>query len=225
MRRMSLALAAAAALAMLGCVITTRHTIDAHITVDIRHIEKQADDVLDFIEGKTDTPPAVTAPPAHSRLRDMLQLLSPMRTAWAQELKATSPKVTELAASMKKRFPEIEALKKGGCLGESNRGYVELRPCDKLNDAAARNEAQKLVAAENADRKALYREIADLNQGQNVSVGLVERVYAQKRLERARPGEVFQLPPEGKDFEAFRSSATGKKLGDAAKPDAWVEIP
>ena len=35
----------------LGCVIRTEHRIDAHITLDIRHID-QAENVLDYVEGR-----------------------------------------------------------------------------------------------------------------------------------------------------------------------------
>ncbi|MBI4558441.1 MAG: YdbL family protein [Candidatus Hydrogenedentes bacterium] len=210
---------------VLGCVITTRHTIDAHIVVDIRHIEEQAEDVLDYIEGKTDGPPAAGAPAKgkSSLLERGLEFVTPIRTAYAAELKATSPRLTELAKSMKERFPKLEALEAKGCLGEDNRGYVDLRPCEGL-EGEAKNDAQKLVAAENADRKAFYKEIAEQNTDQNVTLTVVERIYAQKRLERAKPGDIFQLPPTGEDFDKFKTSALGKKLGAECQPDAWVTI-
>ncbi|MBI5095440.1 MAG: DUF1318 domain-containing protein [Candidatus Hydrogenedentes bacterium] len=207
-------LAAVAVLMTLGCVITTKHTIDAHITVDIRHIEKQADNILDYVEGKTNTLPGAESEakdkkPEKARgtsmLRDVIEWMNPIRTAYAAELKQSSP-----------------AVKDSGCAGESNRGVLELRPCDKLTDAAKKNEAQQLIAAENADRKALYKEVAELNRDQNVTVSAVERVFAQKRLERAQPGQVFQLPEPGDDFDAFKKSDVGKKLGAECKPGAWV---
>lgn len=224
-------LAAVAVLMTLGCVITTKHTIDAHITVDIRHIEKQADNILDYVEGKTNTLPGAESEakdkkPEKARgtsmLRDVIEWMNPIRTAYAAELKQSSPAVAEIAKRLKERNPKIDALKDSGCAGESNRGVLELRPCDKLTDAAKKNEAQQLIAAENADRKALYKEVAELNRDQNVTVSAVERVFAQKRLERAQPGQVFQLPEPGDDFDAFKKSDVGKKLGAECKPGAWV---
>jgi hypothetical protein len=56
-----------------GCIIRTHHTIDAHITVDIRRVEQQVDNVLDFVTGETDTLPAVTPEPvgAQSHARSL----------------------------------------------------------------------------------------------------------------------------------------------------------
>ena len=57
-----------------------------------------------------------------------------------------------------------------------------------------------------------------------MTVAFVERTYARKRLERAKPGEIFQLPEDEEDFKAFKESETGKKLGDECKPGAWIKI-
>lgn len=220
---------AAAMLAVaLGCVIRTEHKIDAHITLDIRHVAEQAESVLDFVEGKTDALPGMEEmPEPESRLHRVLNALNPIQTAYAAELKVTtSPLVVEIANSMRARNSKIEAVKKQGCLGETNRGYVELRDCDGIKDAEQRNEAQKLVADENKDRKALYAEMARLNKDiDGVNVGKVESVFAMQRLERAKSGEIFQLPPAGNDFNKFKSSATGQKLGGNCVAGAWVTIP
>ena len=215
----------------LGCLIRTEHTIDAHITVDIRHIAEQAEGVLDFVEGKSDQLPGLEGAPADeptSWFRNVLNAIAPVRVAYAaeQELKKTSsPLVREIAVGMRERYEAIEALKEKNCFGENNRGYLELRPCEAMEDAEAKNEAQKLLALENKGRKALYNEIARLNKDDGVSVSTVERIYAVERLNRAESGEIFQLPPPGAAFEDFKKSAKGKALGDKCKPNAWVTIP
>lgn len=215
-----------AALVLAGCVVRTEHTITAHITVDIRHIEQQADDVLDFIEGKSDTlPTAAAAPAPTSYLENFLRLIDPVPTAHAEETYSLSPLATQIAKRMQDRNGDVAAMKGTGCLGENNRGYLELRDCDGLKDADARNKAQQLMAEENKDRKALYNEIARSNKDSNVTVSAVEAVYAQKRLVRGRSGEAYQLPAAGADFDEFKASAAGKSLGDAAKPGTWVTLP
>ncbi len=228
MKRIGLALATTVTLIALGCVITTKHQIDAHIVLDIRHIQEQADDVLDYVEGKSDTLPTTTEPTSFNASPGMLQqalyAMLPVRVAYAAELKESSPKVKELADKMRDRQPKIEALKKQGAIGEDNRGYVALRESDAIADADKKNEAQQLVGAENADRKALYREIANDNADQNVTLTTVERIFAQRRLMRGSAGEIFQLPPAGEDFDKFKASATGKKLGDDCAPGAWVKL-
>jgi len=214
--------------AALGCVIRTEHKIDAHITLDIRHVAEQAEDLLNFVEGKTDALPGMEdAPEPESSLHRVLNALNPIQPVYAAELTVTtSPLIQEIATKMRARNPQIEAMKKQGCLGETNRGYVELRDCDAIKDAEQKNEAQKLVAEENKDRKALYAEMARLNKDiEGVNVAKVESIFAMQRLERAKSGEIFQLPAAGADFDNFKASANGKKLGDKCVAGAWATMP
>ncbi len=230
MKKSGLAFLAAVVLVALGCTITTRHTIEAHITVDIRHIEQQADDVLDYIEGKTEALPGLESAAGaegQSWLHRVIEPFAPMRTVCAAEttLKDSSALVNQIASRMRERNVALEALKALGCVGENNRGYAELRPSDTLTDPEKINEAQRVVAEETKDRKALYKEIVRLNSDVGADVSTVEQIYADKRLERAKSGEIFQLPPAGERLEAFKRTGLGKKLGDACVADAWVKIP
>ncbi len=209
-----------------GCVVRTEHTINAHITVDIRHIEQQADDVLDFIEGKTEElPVAEEEPKPTSQFQNFLRLLDPMPMASAAELNTLSPLAEDIAKRMQARNGDVAVFKGTGCFGENNRGYLELRECADLSDTDKRNKAQQLLAEENKDRKALYNEIARINKEANVSVSAVEAVYAQKRLMRGKSGDAHQLPPAGADLDEFKASAKGKSLGDKCQPAAWVTLP
>ncbi len=211
----------------IGCVIRTQHTIDAHIRVDIRHIQEQADAVLDYIEGRTESIPldGDAAGDVSWRQR-FLEVIHPVPEARASEsLQETSPEVNRLAQRMRERHPELQALKNDGCAGEDNRGYAALRDCGALDTQEARQAAQELIDAENEDRQALYEEIARLNAERNVPRSQVERIFAQRRLERASSGEIFQLPPSGQAFDRFRNSARGQRLGDQCVPNAWVRIP
>ncbi len=220
MKRASLCVAASIAI-FTGCVVIPK-TFDANINVTIRQIQQQADGILDAIGVP---PPSAAAPKKTSLLRSTIDLLDPMPVAYAADVKDDSPRIKQLVASMKTRYPEVDAAKKSGAVGENNRGLLELVKPEKIADAEKKNAVQRTVAAENDDRKALYQEVARLNSDQNLTVSAVERVYAQKRLERAQPGELFQLPPAGPDLTAFASSPAGKKLGAAATAGAWVTIP
>lgn len=226
MKRVSVTGLAAMVAIFAGCVVIP-NTFDANINVTIRHIQEQADQLLDYVSGKSDAlPPIGAAEPEkqNSLMERVIDVLDPVQTAYAAELNETSPRVQQIANSMKARFNDIEAAKKTGAVGENNRGFLELTKPDAITDSAQRNTIQQTIAAENNDRKALYQEIARLNSDQNLTVGAVERVYAQKRLERAKRGESFQLPPAGADFDAFAASAAGKALGGEATPGAWVTI-
>jgi uncharacterized protein YdbL (DUF1318 family) len=229
MKNVVVALAVLGIMAAFGCVLRTEHKIEAHVVVDIRQVSEQADNVLDFIEGKSDTlleeeSAGEQAPGNTSWLRNTLDSFSPVRVAYADELKSVSEKVTEIAKRLRERFDKIERLRKQRCAGENNRGYVELRACEALDDAEARKAAGRLLEEENADRKALYEEIVKLNEDANVQLSQVERIYAQSRLERAQAGELFQLPPVGMHFDEFKQSEQGRKLGNECVPNAWVTI-
>jgi uncharacterized protein YdbL (DUF1318 family) len=211
----------------LGCSIVPKK-FEAHITIDIRqHIEQQAASTLDFIEGKTDKLQGAEKPAEKDKtswLEHVERVFSPISTAYAAELKSASPEVTRIAEELRKRNGAVQDLKGKRIVGESSRGYLEIRPSDQLKDPNERNEAQRTVAAENKDRKALYEEIAKLNKEQKVSVSTVESIYAIERLKRAKPGEIFQLPGEGPDFNAFKASPAGQNLGSECVPGAWVTI-
>ncbi len=212
----------------LGCVIRTEQQINAHITLDIRHIEDQAESVLDFVEGKTDTLSGEgETPEPVSRRESLLHALYPIQTAYAETLKVTtSPLIVEIATKMRERNKEIEVLKRLQCLGESNRGLVQLRECEATRAPEKHNAAQKIVAEENKDRTALYNEIARLNKEvPEVNVTKVQSIYAMERLRRGRPGELFQLPAAGPDYDVAKTLPVGQKLGDACKPGAWITIP
>lgn len=225
-RLISLGVAAGIVL-VLGCVNIPRK-FEARITVDIRHhVEQQATSTLDYIEGKTETikPEPVSMAPAPSLFEDILSALAPVNVAYAQELKMTSPTVTQIATKMRDRFNEVQRIKSAAYAGENNRGYLEIRNTDKITSPDERNEVQRIIAAENKDRKELYEEVARINRDQNVTVAMVEAVYAMQRLRRARTGEIFQLPPQGADYEAFKKTEIAGKVGSQASPGAWVTIP
>lgn len=225
MRRFSNGATLAAVVIILGC-ITIPDTFTANITVTIRHIEEQAGQILDYVEGKTDTLPGleeVETEPT-SFLQRTLQFLSPIQIAYAQELKDSSPRVTQIAKQMKGRYPEVVAIKATGAVGESNRGLLQLERPERITDPEEINRTQRIVAAENQDRKALYLEIARLNRDQDLDVGRVEKVYALERLTRAKKGQYIQLPAVGADFDTFKASALGRRLGAKCIPGAWVTI-
>jgi len=227
MRRIVLAFLAVVAVVALGCVNIPKK-LEAHIVIDIRHqITDQANSVLDYVEGKTDAledEAGESAPPGEgASLRRLYEFVAPVRPVYAAELRTVSPEIETIAASLRERNDKVQELKERRVAGENNRGYLELRDADDLKPEE-RNEAQRTVAAERKDRKALYQEIARLNKDQDVTVSMVEQIYAFERLKRAEPGEIFELPAKGELFEKLRTMPLGKKLGDECQPGAWVTI-
>ena len=94
MTRKLFCLQAAALLALAGCVIRTEHKIDAHITLDIRHVQEQAGDVLNYIEGKCDELPGLEQKAESSSwLWESLKSLDPFKAIEAAEMKSDSARV------------------------------------------------------------------------------------------------------------------------------------
>ncbi|MBN2310832.1 MAG: DUF1318 domain-containing protein [Candidatus Hydrogenedentes bacterium] len=183
-----------------GCGLLSKYRNKPTAPTDLGALESQAERILDHIAGG------------------------------AGPFDAPSLDMGEHLARLRKRHSQVVALKEEHCLGEDNRGYVDLR-CDSdeakayLDDTKRENEAQRIVAAENEDRKDLYREIARLRDEANVTLTVVERVYARKRLLRAGPGAAVQLPENAEDLEAVRASELGRKLGSDCVAGAWIALP
>ncbi|MBA3013120.1 MAG: YdbL family protein [Proteobacteria bacterium] len=82
---------------------------------------------------------------------------------------------------MKQRLPAIVELKAQGLVGEDNQGYLAF--------VTGQKSQEEIVASENADRKAVYAQIA---QQQSTTMDLVEKRRAITLAERAIPGEYIQ---------------------------------
>lgn len=89
-----------------------------------------------------------------------------------------------LKAAMKARMPRLAALKKSQVIGENRQGLIEL-----VKPGVKNEEAQRLVDAENADRRTLYAAIAAKTGGalDQVGRGRAKEIYA-----RAKPGLMLQ---------------------------------
>lgn len=99
----------------------------------------------------------------------------------AAGVSAFADDVDDIKARMKKRLPIILDLKAKGTVGENNEGYLEF--------IGKQKEKADVVAAENKDRKAVYRAIAE-KQGTTVEV--VGKHRARQIALKADPGEWLQ---------------------------------
>lgn len=86
-----------------------------------------------------------------------------------------------ILSRMKSRLPDIFELKIKGIIGENNNGFLEFR-CPNKNK-------ESIINAENADRLAVYRVIAEKH---NVSPEIVGRQRALQIVQKAAAGEWLQ---------------------------------
>ena len=88
-----------------------------------------------------------------------------------------------LQKRFKSRHPQVQQLKTDGVIGETTDGYVDF--VGKQADAKAAD----LVEQENADRKALYKLIA---QKESITADIVAQRAAKRNFDRAKSGEYLK---------------------------------
>jgi uncharacterized protein len=93
---------------------------------------------------------------------------------------------SELRERMSQRYPRLQELREKGDVGETYRGYVEA-----VEDVSS--ELEELIAAENADRRALYGIIAE---DAGTTAEAVGRINAKRILDDA-DGELYYKTQEG----------------------------
>lgn len=114
-------------------------------------------------------------------------LLTLSLSALAQgNLEIDSPAINALKSSMQQRHSQLAPLYASGAVGLAADGTVALRNAAAV-PLAQRGQASALVAAENADRAALYREIARAN-GHPEWEADVRKTFAQRWADRAQAG-------------------------------------
>lgn len=152
----------AACLALAACV-----TINIYFPAAAA--EKAADKIIQDVWGEQrkaapgDSPPAPrdgaesTAPHSGS----LLDLLVTPALAQAN-FNISTPAIKRLESSMKVRFPQLAPYYDSGAVGLTRDGLVEVRDL-KAVPIDQRSRVRQLVADENRDRNALYKEVAVAN--------------------------------------------------------------
>ena len=121
----------------------------------------------------------------------LLALLVAAGSAWAQaNLEVNTPAIAALQASMQQRHAELAPLYGNGAIGLTRDGFIALRDANAVS-LAQRPQVNALVAAENQDRAALYREIARAN-GKPEWENDIRNTFAQRWIDKAQGGWYYQ---------------------------------
>lgn len=127
------------------------------------------------------------------RVRNALLLAVMLCSSYAiaqANLEINTPGVAAIQGSMQKRHSELAPLYASGAVGLTRDGNVALRDPGAV-PLAQRAAVGGLVAAENQDRAALYREIARANSKPEWE-GDIRNTFAQRWIDRAQPGWYYQ---------------------------------
>jgi uncharacterized protein YdbL (DUF1318 family) len=156
--------------------------------------EKAADRIIDEVWGPdADKSSSYDAAPAAARVtraldRGMTAIslwLIPAARAQAN-LEIATPAINRLRGSMKARHAKLEPLYSAGAVGLTDEGLVAVRNAKALS-LAQRPQANRLVAAENEDRNALYRAIATAN-GHAEWEPEIRATFARRWIDKAKKG-------------------------------------
>ena len=133
---------------------------------------------------------AVAEPRAHFDLL-MLVGISPAYAQSQPDINIRTPAIQAIQARMEARFNSIlrDAFN-AGALGFTNDGLVVVRDAAKL-DLRSRVSVNELVADDNRDRRAVYREIAVAN-GHPEWEAQIRSVFSQQWIASARSGWWYQ---------------------------------
>ena len=115
-------------------------------------------------------------------------LVTPARAA--ANLSIQSPAISAIRASMEARFKKLEPFYKNGSVGMTRDGNVSVRDLNAV-PLPKRKTVKQLVADENRDRDALYREIAKAN-GHPEWQQDIRRTFARRWVDNAPAGWMYQ---------------------------------
>jgi len=122
-------------------------------------------------------------------VRGVLELVVPAAHAQA-DLDISSPAIRALTASMKDRAADLDPFFVSGAIGLTADGLIEIRDANSV-PLADRNRLRKLVSDDNADRNALYREIATAN-GHPAWEADIRGTFADRWVANARAGWYYK---------------------------------
>lgn len=108
----------------------------------------------------------------------------------AADLEINTPAIVTLKNSMQARHNQLAPHYASGAVGITRDGTVALRDAAAV-PLAQRQNVSSLVAAENADRNALYKEIATAN-GHPEWEAEVRSTFAQRWIQKAQSGWYVQ---------------------------------
>lgn len=160
--------------------------------------EKAADEIIKDIQGvippKTQVEPKASLPDWQTAMYQLIDhainIAVPSAHADEANLTIDSPEIRKLRATMESRFATLRGFYASGAIGIQADGLLTVR------DAASvplkdRNQVNKLVAAENADRQNLYLAIANAN-GHPDWAGQIKSTFAARWVSNAQPGWWYQ---------------------------------
>lgn len=116
--------------------------------------------------------------------------LSSLYVLAAPDLDVNTPAISAIKNSMQTRHTQLAPHYASGAIGLTGNGLIAVRDATAL-PLRDRQSINSVVAAENADRNALYKEIANGN-GHPEWEGQIRSTFASRWVDKAQAGWYFQ---------------------------------
>lgn len=120
------------------------------------------------------------------------QLLCPASAYAAQDINVSTPAIRALKDSIKNRAAVLIGFLASGHVGLSHDGLLKVRSSDGLT-LKQKGQVNKLVKAENQDRKRLYQEISVANDFPE-KAGEVQSIFADSWRKQSQKGWYLEKP-------------------------------
>jgi uncharacterized protein YdbL (DUF1318 family) len=183
--------------------VLTALLLTACVTINIYFpaaaAEKVADEIIKDIQSETPKKPEPTKPKAelfnwqlslYRMIDSAISVAISSAQASEADLSIDSPDIRRLRATMEKRFATLQVFYGNGSVGIKSDGMLAVR--DPANIALKdKNQINKLIAAENADRMALYQAIANAN-GHPEWAAQIKSTFAGQWISNAQSGWWYQ---------------------------------
>ncbi len=185
--------------ALIGAVFLLSACVTINIYFPSAQAEEAAREMVQDILGKDDAAKADEKKqsalprqlPFYVRMgEDVLGFLIPPVHAAAPNFNVNTPKIRKIQARMKKRNAALKPYYAKGAIGFTRDALVKIRNASAI-PLKVRSKIKKMVTAENADRNALYRAIAEAN-GHPEWLPDVRNIYAGIWIEEAGKGWWYQ---------------------------------
>ena len=187
MKNIAAAAVAAAFLGASACV-----TINVYFPAAAA--EQAADKIIEEVWGEdADKPTPEQSSGVDGALRIsrlIIDWLIPSAHAQTANLDISSPAIGKIEASMKARHAQLLPYYNSGAIGLTANGLVAVRDAKSI-PLSARKSVNQLVADDNRDRSALYREIAAAN-GHPEWQAQIQATFARRWIDLAQSGWYYQ---------------------------------
>ena len=122
----------------------------------------------------------------------LLRLFLPVSAYAAQDINVSTPAIRTIKDSIKQRSGSLIPFLSSGTVGLSHDGLLKVRSSKGLS-LKEKGQVNKLVKAENQDRKRLYQEIAVANKFPD-KVGEIQSIFADSWRNQAQKGWYIENP-------------------------------